>query len=165
MAWHEDRSRSVVDAVLADWKKHGDRFLPAPEAAEIAAFETRYGVTLPPDLRLFYERTNGTGGGLDHRDNEFYELSRVVPDEDDPWAWNFADYLLLSWWYGIDLTGAGPYGKGAVYLIGGTPRNPAVVAHSFTEFLQLYLADDLRLTPRGAVAYAEQAARTRRPDA
>jgi cell wall assembly regulator SMI1 len=165
MTWDEDLSRSVVDAVLAGWKKHDVPFLPGVEPAKIAAFETLYDVTLPPDLRLFYERTNGTRGGLDHWDCEFYELSRVVPELLDPWAWNFADYLLLSWWYGIDLKGDGPYGKYAVYLIGGTPRKPAVVAHSFTEFLQLYLADDLRLTPRGALAYAEKAARTRRPDA
>jgi SMI1 / KNR4 family (SUKH-1) len=164
MAWDEGLTRSVVDAVLAGWKEHGVPWLPGVEPAEIAAFETRNGVTLPSDLRLFYERTNGTSvplyPGDDHRNYEFYELSRVVPDERDPWVWNFADYLLISWLFGIDLAGNGPYGKSAVYLVGG--REPAIVARSFTEFLQLYLADDQRLTPPGALAYANKTARSRR---
>jgi SMI1 / KNR4 family (SUKH-1) len=166
MAWDEFLTRSVVDAVLAGWKANDVPFLPGVEPAQIAAFETLYGVTLPPDVRLFYERTNGTSvplcAGDDHRNYEFYELSRVVPDGRDPWAWNFADYLLISWWYGIDLNGGGPYGKSAVYLLGGWTPEPAVVAHSLTEFLQLYLAEDRRLTPPGALAYAKKASRRRR---
>lgn len=153
-------SRSAVEAVLEYWRAHDVKFLPGVSPSELDAFERRYGVTLPADFREFYQATDGTHvplwGGQDHQSYDFWPLSEVVPDDDFSWAWNFADYRELSWWYAIDLTGEGPCGTpAAVYFMGAVGGKPLVIADSFTEFLRLYVAEDIRLRSDGARAYAE----------
>jgi hypothetical protein len=146
-----------VASVIRRWAEHDVRYLPGVTEDELLAFESRYDLKLPDDVRCFYETTNGTHVPLsafqDHESYDFYPLSEVVPDEDYDWAMVFADYRELSWWYGIDLTGRGGHGIGTVYFLGSTRRVPLVVAHSFTEFLDLYVRDDPRIWPRGAAAY------------
>jgi hypothetical protein len=96
---------------------------------ERGSFERTHGVRLPEDMRRFYRATDGTRvplvNGCDHEMFDFYRLCDVTPDVDQPWAMNVADYMLLSWWYAVDLSGAGGVGIGTVYLFGRKGRNAA----------------------------------------
>jgi cell wall assembly regulator SMI1 len=125
--------------------------------ADIAAFEHAHGVRLPDDMRRFFRATDGTRvplhPGCDHDGFEFYRLCDITPDDEHPWAMNIADYLMLSWWYAVDLTGAGGVGIGTVYLLGAEGGTPLVVAPSFGAFLELYVNEDERIWLRGALAY------------
>jgi cell wall assembly regulator SMI1 len=123
----------------------------------IAAFEREHQVSVPEDMRAFYRRTDGTraplSGGCDLEMYDFWRLTDIVPDDDHAWAMVFVDYMMESWWYGIDLTGAGGYRAGAVYILGTVDRRAFIVAETFGEFLRCYLDDDRRLTPKGAEEY------------
>ena len=107
-------------------------------------------------MRAFYRRTDGTRvplySGCDQDGYEFWRLGEITPDEYHPWAMVFADYLMLSWWYGTDLTGAGGYRTGTVYVLGTVGDRALIVARTFGEFLTRYLDADRRLIP----AYAEE---------
>lgn len=148
--------KSDIAAVIAYWDEHDVRYLPGVSDGELRAFEDRYNVKLRDDMRYFYRMTNGTRVplyGQDHEAYDFWRLSELQPDSKHDWAMNFADYREMSWWYATDLTGAGRLGRGAVYLMGVDERGPLVIARSFGEFLQLYVAKDRRLRPAGAKAF------------
>jgi hypothetical protein len=149
-------SNLAVQAVIAYWEANRVRYLPGVDDEQVRAFEASQGVKLPDDVRCFYRTTNGTKVplyGQDQDSYEFWRLSELAPKARESWAINFADYREMSWWYAFDATGRGGLGKGAVYLMGAEGRRPLLVARSFTEFLQLYVDGDYRLTPPGARAY------------
>jgi hypothetical protein len=149
--------RSIVDTVIAYWRDHNVPYLPGVSDGELLAFERRHAVTFQNDARCFFEATNGTRvpnySGCDHNVYEFWTLADIVPDSEHGWIMNFADYMMNSWWYGIDFAGAGGLGKGAVYLLGASGGKPLIVAGTFTEFLELYVIDSERLYANGALAY------------
>jgi hypothetical protein len=151
---------TAVDRVIRYWRMHDVVFLHGVSSRELERFEERTAVTLPNEMREFYHVTNGTHvpnhPGQDHLSYEFYMLQEIARDADVPWAWNFADYRELSWWYAIDLDGAGPLNRYCVYLLGAIGGKPLVIADSFEEFLGLYVDESLRLRPDGALAYQEQ---------
>jgi hypothetical protein len=150
-------SHASVSAVIAYWDAHDVGYLPGVSSDELLAFERKHGVEVPNDMRCFYRTTNGThvqwDTGQDHESYDFYPLDEIAPDSDFPWAMTFANYRELSWSYAIDLSGAGGVGLNAVYFIGATEGYPLIVAHSFAEFLDLYVTKSLRLLPKGAATY------------
>ena len=152
-------STPSIEAVIAYWTAHDVPYLPGVDENDVTAFETKYDVTLPQDVREFYLITDGTHvplcNGCDHDMYEFYRLSEIAPDAEFPWAMNFADFQMLSWWFAIDLTGGGGRGPGAVYFMGAIGGRPLIVAHTFTEFLNLYVTTDERLWPDNAKKYHE----------
>jgi cell wall assembly regulator SMI1 len=153
-------SHPTVDAVIAYWDKNDVWYLPGVNEEELAQFEMRYRVHIPTEMRSFYKATDGTrvplSTGEDHKSYSFWRLSEIEPDSHDNWLMNFADYLIMSWWYAIDLTGRGQFGRGAIYFMGAVGGEPLIVAHSFSEFLSLYVCDDRRLSPKGALAYHDK---------
>jgi hypothetical protein len=151
-------SHPSIKSVLSYWDAHGVRYLPGVSEQEVLDFESRYNVKVPQDMRCFYQTTNGThvplSGGQDHESYDFYPLANVIPEDSKyPWAMTFADYRELSWWYAVDLTGLGGIGPGTVYFMGAVGGLPLIIAHSFAEFLQLYVKEDPRLWPDEAAAY------------
>jgi len=156
---------AVVDQVLAYWAQHSVPWLPGVAPTELDAFEASFNVELPPDLRLFYTVTNGTEvpstRGQDHQAYDFVPLQMVAPDPEINWAWTLVDYRESSWWYSIDLLGMSRYGINAMYLLGAVHDRPLLVARSFSEFLQLYVEENIRLRIDGAEIYDAQMRRTR----
>jgi len=150
-------SHPSVRAVIEYWDAHDVRYLPGVSSDELLAFERKHGVDVPNDMHCFYITTNGThvqwDTGQDHNSYDFYPLDGIAPDSDFRWAMTFANYRELSWWYAIDLSGGGGLGRDAIYFMGSIEGYPLIIAHSFAEFLDLYITSSLRLLPKGASKY------------
>ena len=133
------------------WYRDGsasDPFRPkCPTEDEIQAFEQRNGIQLPADLREYFLRLNGID--MDPGLFRFWPFSRLIPLK-SPSAvgletgryFIFADYMVGTWYYAIFL-GNDSYLQNRV-ILPDFPGRP-VIAHSFTEFVELYLTDSPRL--------------------
>lgn len=125
------------------------------------AFETLYSVRLPADLRRYFSAVNGmlaqAGSDWDVNGFHFWPLEDLRPvniacgtDVPVPEGqvlekhFVFVDYFQWSWAYAIDLSGAV---EGSHPIIHVGTLQPKTVAHSFTEFLDLYLRDAVDLYP------------------
>ena len=118
---------------------------------EIAAFERRYKVQLPADVRAYFARVNGVVGGRDGAwDDEMialWELRDVRPlneeveDCQTPAAdhyFVFADWSIWAHSYAIHLP---PAGNEAPVFIAFNPQIERV-ANSFDDFLRGYIRRD-----------------------
>ncbi len=117
---------------------------------EIAALESRYGITLPHDFRFYLQESAPADENWDAEDGNWWPVRRIknVPDEyehavDEPIARNaakhlfFMDYSIWSWAWAISC--ADDETRGKVALIGGQPDG--YVANSFGEFVEQYTTD------------------------
>jgi hypothetical protein len=130
------------DASAADWDK--------PKRAsedEIQAFELRNGVKLPVDLREYFQRLNGID--LAPGFFRFWPLSRLIPLKSPSFTilaadryFIFSDYMVGTLYYAIYL-GQDPFLQNRV-ILPDFPSQP-VIAKSFSEFVELYLTDSLKL--------------------
>jgi hypothetical protein len=155
-----DRTDKVVDfsvgsRLLENWLRSGEASLRAPATStDIASFEERHHVKLPPDIRGYFECTDGFDQQKDYQDPRGFnfwplkKLRRVREFEDgrfrfadDSCYFLFCDYLDFSWGYAISLE----RGKNDVVFVGTSDGRPRHVAKSFEEFVDAYLRDDEKL--------------------
>jgi SMI1 / KNR4 family (SUKH-1) len=104
---------------------------------QLEAFEQKYDVGLPADMRAFYSFMNG--GGPNH-ETVFYfwpldEIRRTAVDNKPDW-FIFADHSVSVFEYALQLTVDGT-GPNEVYC----PELERLVAVSFTDFLARCLED------------------------
>jgi hypothetical protein len=141
-----------VEKLIAFWLSTGGALNPGSTEDQLAAFESRYRVSLPEDLRELLLTVNGQYCVNDPLDEsrgliEFHVLGEITPlyppslplDPPAPCYFSFADFLISSHDYGIllsaDSTGENPV---AVFH----DAHPIIVASSFSEFAEGYLAND-----------------------
>jgi hypothetical protein len=159
---------SVGERLKHFWLAQGMQARSGAAEPELQNFESRYGVQLPPDLREYFAVVDGGDGTFSFDDKFlFWPLAEVERASDwyrDQFLGDqssyfvFADYLLQSRCYAIQLTPQGGQ-KSLVIGISSFDRNYEVdiMADSFSEFAERYLADDMsRLElglglPRGAL--------------
>lgn len=123
-------------------------------AASLDDFEARYAVRLPEDLRAAYLLMDGADESTNPHASwmRFWPIQEVVPAEGSLPPGNaahsegclfvIADYAIECVYYVIELRpGSATFGH--VYGIGATRL--AEVARSFSEFVQLVLADSDQL--------------------
>jgi hypothetical protein len=133
------------------WYKDGSGFdLERPRRAtqdEIQAYEQRNGVQLPADMREYFQRLNGIDSAPGFF--RFFSLARLIPLKPESYpTFNvdhyciFADYMAGTWYYAIYL-GEDSFLQNRV-ILPDLPGQP-VLASSFSEFVELYLADSPRL--------------------
>lgn len=129
---------------------------------EIQRFQNTYRVQMPADLCRYFREVNGMRPDwrYDQDSNGFtfwtlsmvQPLSVLMPSESLEWPdpslnsndmqyFVFADYLAECWHYAIGLANRA---YTPVIIIG--PLNE-LVAHSFSEFLDLYFVDSRKLYP------------------
>ena len=138
-------TKEAVDRLTQRWKEARMKIRPGVSAEQFAQFEEKFQAWLGPDIHAYFEAVNGME--LDEMDSEshirFWPLEEVKPLQEAveaPWAagytgyYLFADYLLWSHGYAIDLS---PTGQGTIVMVGG--ESPQVVASSFAEFMYLCL--------------------------
>ena len=138
-------TKEAVDRLTQRWKEAQMKIKPGVSAEQLAQFEAKFETQLGPDIHAYFEVVNGME--LDEMDSEchirFWPLEEVKPlqeEVDAPWVaqyrgyYLFADYLLWSHGYAIDLS---PTSQGTIVRVGG--ESPQVVASSFAEFISLCL--------------------------
>ncbi len=146
----------------------GDRLTIAAGVSEegLRRFETKYGVRLSsvPDFREYLLNVNGMaqigGQDCDEKGFAFWPLRRIkrvteecaesnveTPRFDDIGNYfAFADYMQWSWAYAICVA---PNQRGKVLQFG--THSPRIVADSFSQFVDAYLADSEQLyLPQGS---------------
>ena len=125
---------------------------PASET-DVLAFEERYGVVLPPDLREYFTTLNGTAVGAYGMQDEhlvgFWHLDEVrtfaelADRADSPkealHTFAIADHSIWVYGYGIQLC-ANPTTTTPVVVDITVPY--PTVSPSFTDFLSAYLRED-----------------------
>ena len=138
--------KEEISARLAHWwREAGLAFNPGVSRKELDGFEKCFKTKLKPDMRAYFLRVNGMEPGeMDPQCHiRFWPLEEVKPvqeEVDAPWReqymdyYLFADYLLWSHGYAIDLN---PASQGAIVMFGG--QTPRPVAESFSDFVRLYL--------------------------
>lgn len=114
---------------------------------DILAYEQRTGVRLPADMREYFQRLNGIDSAPGFF--RFFPLAKLIPLKSQSYpTFNvdryciFADYMAGTWYYAIYL-GEDSFLQNRV-ILPDLPSQP-VLAHSFSDFVELYLADSPRL--------------------
>jgi hypothetical protein len=152
----ENLNKMIGEKLTTYWKTNGVQILPGASEAQIEAFETKYQVIFPDDLRAYFLHVNGmTGlldGGIDSNGFYFLPLNQIVSGRDElirvschrpippglKYYFIFVDYFQWSWTYAIRLS-PDKNVRNSVRIVGGNSDDE--IACSFTEFVDLYIAD------------------------
>jgi hypothetical protein len=137
--------------VIENWRRSGVNIRSGVSNDEIAAFESKYGVVMPNEVREYFMTADGTGDDMDEGMYRFWPLAEVKPvheelrDENpDRWAYPdcvvFADHCISCWDYAIRLTSQ-PDQSAPVFRVTGSDPAGEQMAASFREFMKRY-ADD-----------------------
>lgn len=145
----------MLDDLKKKWDKENCRSIPASED-EVRGFEQAKSIQLPTDFRNYLLELNGTVENGDAQIFEFYPLDKLKAWDESDWvipkntpSWFkpeeffiFADYLISCWAYAVRLS-ANKNDGGLIVVLGGT--NFIVAANTFTDFIELYLADNKQI--------------------
>ena len=144
----------LLAAVRDRWAARGILNDSPASNSDIAAFEQRYGVVLPVDLRTYFTKLNGTAIGASGMEDEnllgFWHLDQVrtFAEELSPNAdkipeaggvFVIADHSIWVYAFGIKLS-ADPGAPTPIVVDLGKPYHQ--VAPSFSAFLEGYLRGD-----------------------
>jgi SMI1 / KNR4 family (SUKH-1) len=133
------------------WRRSKIAIRPGATQVEISAFEDRYGVTLPSDVRDYFIAADGTGDDMDEGLYRFWPLSEMQPVHDVlnserftypdrfayPDCFSFADHCINCWDYAVRLTDD-PTQPAPVFRVTGGDQPREQIASSFREFMDCY---------------------------
>jgi hypothetical protein len=140
------------------WLSRGIEINLGVSKEELTAFELKYQVSLPSDLRDYFLTVNGMADGVtDEALIRFWSLNEVRPIPEEAPVYSdpsyiqeaqslffFADYCIWSHAYAIRLS-ADRKASSPIIIIGDA--TPTQIFHSFSELVSAYLTDpDLLLT-------------------
>jgi len=141
---------SLIANLRSAWAAQDHPHASPASEREIAAFEERYGVRLPSDLRAYFATLNGGDlgreGSMDQEMFSFWRLDQVRTQKELSEGkggrsdlFGFADWSIDAHVYVIQLR-AHPQQSTPVFIDSG--RGLQKVADSFSDFLVGYLRDD-----------------------
>jgi hypothetical protein len=146
----------TISRLLVHWADAGAQPAGGVTDEEIQAFEAKYSIRMPNDLRSYFLKVNGMRPDW-HCDQDsngftFLPLAKLRclgtlaydgsgAEADSPRLFVFADYLTASWEYAIGLWSR-EREDNPVFLIDSPNK---IVANSFSEFVDLYLIDSPKL--------------------
>lgn len=145
--------------VIKTWRRSQLAIRPGVSAEAITAFQARYRVVLPVDVRDYFLAADGTGDDMDESYNRFWPLAEMKPVHDDladtgpfkypdrfayPECFMFADYSIRCWCYAVKLT-ADPAQPAPVFRVTGNDPAGEQMASSFREFMERYAADSFSI--------------------
>lgn len=134
------------------WRDAGLMIRPAVDSMAIRQFESKYRVTLPADIREYFSTVDGMEDDLDPGSNRFWPLAIVKPVSEeltehhaDRWAYPdcfvFADHCIWCFAWAVRLGTERLDVSGPVFQVTGGGEPGRLIAHSFTEFVEMYLKD------------------------
>jgi hypothetical protein len=139
---------SFVSRLKQRWEELGLAHAPAASAPQIAAFELRYGVKLPEDLRDYFRQLNGLDIGHEGASDldliSFWRLDQVEQGEgENRDIYFFADWSIDTCLYGVQLSSGLTSSPVFLDCAGYDKRTDLLkVASSFSEFIEGYLRKD-----------------------
>lgn len=160
---HAPEPIKLIEKLKDCWRQNGCTIRAGSSQAEITAFEQRYSVRLPSDLRTYFATVDGMAEGeSDANMFSFFPLKQVksIPEEladfggipdysgimrslPDPQHWfMIADYLIASAVFAVCLHAAAD--ETPIVWI-GSGNEHQVIAGSFSKFVEIYLARPLNL--------------------
>jgi len=147
----EDKVSSVGEGLREYWLARGLTIRPGSSEEQLLAFESRYGVRLPPDMRDYFAVVDGLDEG--QYDDDFFSfwplgiVERATTRyldcflEDQASYFIFADHSIALPDYAILLTPDGKLDTSVLAVCSDLRQyNTSPVADSFTEFVERYLA-------------------------
>lgn len=142
---------SVAEKLKRFWLRQNIKLNAGASEAQLATFERKHNVRLPPDLRDYFATVNGFDGSehwmTDENVIEFLSLDEVKPVS-EYWSSDvvgadsyfvFADYSISAHVYAIRLLNDSADKNTVVVVYDGKPIE---VANSFTGFVEGYLEDN-----------------------
>lgn len=143
---------TLAEKLKAYWISSGAKIRSAARPEAIEAFEARYEVQLNDDLRDYFLVVNGLEEGeWDDHMTEWYSLEKWQRLTETGWSLNgfqdlasyflFADYSLDALGYVIRLS-ANRSDPNLIMRLGGDPE---LIAESFSQLIEAYLADPATL--------------------
>ena len=143
------------------WRAQGLPLAPPAAQEDIRAFEAKHGIAFPSSFKEYLSAVNGmiqVGDASEDKEGfSFWQLRGMkslvrVEKEDgvssvsvDPEKYFvFSDYFQWSWAYAINVDPTSPVWGQVIHI--GT-LTPNVVAASFDEFVDLYIANSKMLYP------------------
>ncbi len=117
----------------------------------IAAFERKYGVVLPADVRAYFLATDGTGDEMDVGLYRFWPLAEVKRVQEDlvsdtfeypdrfayPDCFAFADHCINCWNYAVKLSDDSTQ-PAPVFRVTASDQPGEQMSSSFREFMERY---------------------------
>jgi len=134
------------------WRRSKVAIRPGVSSTNIAAFESKYGVVIPADVRAYFIAADGTGDDMDDGLYRFWPLTEVQPVHEVlvsdrfeysdrysyPDCFVFGDHCINCWDYALRLT-TDPLQPAPVFRVtGGNPPGEQM-ATSFREFMTRYV--------------------------
>jgi hypothetical protein len=157
---YNDGLNEIAGFLIRYWQSQGMRIAPPATETQVLEFERNYGIEIVHEFRDYLLTVNGmlqaSNDQCDANLFAFWQLNRIRPvSEECPELqrsaeegryFAFADYMVWSWAYAIDLASTSDT-RGKVILVGGLREQS--VASTFSEFVRLYVEDSPRLYPGG----------------
>jgi len=134
------------------WRDAGLEVRPGVQPSAILAFETRYSVPLPADMREYFLTIDGMEDELDPGTNRFWPLHMVKPVEDElterhkdrlayPGCFVFVDHCVWCFAWAVRLDRDPSPVSGTVFQVTASEVPGRPIAPSFTAFVEMYLSD------------------------
>lgn len=140
------------------WRRSKISVRSGVSSSEIAAFESKFGVKLPPDVRDYFCAADGTGDDMDECLFRFWPLAEVkpvhqvlvsdrfeYPDRHSyPGCFVFADHCISCWDYAVRLTDDSMQPASA-FRVTGAESGGEQLSATFREFMMRYAENPMRI--------------------
>jgi hypothetical protein len=148
--------QSLWQRLVELWRRDGLSVRPPAWPEAIHAFESRYGVLLPADMRAYFLTVNGMEDELDSGMNRFWPLEMIKPVEEElqehhkdrlayPGCFVFVDHCVWCFAWAVQLGEEPARESGPVFQVTASEVPGEKIAPSFTRFVEMYLKDQFSI--------------------
>jgi hypothetical protein len=134
------------------WRGAGLTIRPEAGSEAIRAFEWKYEVVLPADMREYFLTVDGMEDELDLGMNRFWPLSMIKPVDEElaehhndrlayPGCFVFVDHCIWCFAWAVWLGKKPSMISGPVFQVTASDAPGRLIAPSFTAFVEMYLVN------------------------
>jgi hypothetical protein len=140
----------LVQQLIELWQRAGITVRPPASLEAIRAFESKYNVVVPDDMRAYFLAVDGMQDELDPGMNRFWPLEMVKPVEEElserhkdrlayPGCFVFVDHCIWCLAWAVRLSKESS--SGPVVQVTASEIPGRQIAPSFTAFVEMYLGN------------------------